>query len=275
MLVLHAVWDNARFYLWAESSVLPLTIPASRGRQAKKPKPKPHPFSVPKEMLRDEMVAIFGQTPSGTETRIFRLPGTKRGPLPSPWLVRDDSGIEQPSGLFPWYIDALAFDPFAAFNLLLDLPVHPPHGIVFASSLKFWVAAARFSLEIIAREQFAPMARDGRTLWAPVIDDEDQRRINMLSKSLPHSCRAFEEQSGSKKKSRKKSRQKDESNPQQLVMSFINRQLMPLCAGPSGPKRPISSHTSAIDLPRSHLCHINFFKPSSMKILHSKPQPES
>jgi SNF2 family DNA or RNA helicase len=223
MLVLHAVWDNARFYLWAESSVLTLTIPASRGRQAKKPKPRPHPFSVPKEMLRDEMVAIFGQTPSGTETRIFRLPGTKRGPLPSPWLVRDDSGIEQPSGLFPWYIDALAFDPFAAFNLLLDLPVHPPHGIVFASSLKFWVAAARFSLEIIAREQFAPMARDGRTLWAPVIDDEDQRRINMLSKSLPHSCRAFEEQSGSKKKSRKKSRQKDESNPQQLVMSFINQ----------------------------------------------------
>jgi len=170
-------------------------------------------------MLLDEMEAIFGQTPSGIETRIFRLPATKKGPLPSPWLVRKDRVLEEPSGLFPWYIDTLAFDPYAAFNLLLDLPVHPPHGIVFGSSLKFWIVAARFSLEIIAREQFAPTIRDGRALWIPVIDEEGQKRVHMLSKALPSCCLAFEVQTGPKKRSRKR----DESKPQQLVMSFINQ----------------------------------------------------
>lgn len=219
MLVLHAIWDNPRFYLWAESSALPLKVQSSRGRQPKKPKPRSHPFSVPGEMLHDEIAAIFGQMASGTETKIFALPGSKREPVPSPWLIRDDRDLEKTSGLLPWYIDTLIFDPHAAFNLLLDLPVHPPHGIVFGRSLQFWIVAARFSLEIIAREQFAPTVKDGDALWVPVIDEEDQNRVQTLSMAIPPICLAFEEQS----RSRKKSRQIDESNPQKLVMSFINQ----------------------------------------------------
>lgn len=220
MLVLHALWDTARFNLWAESSVLPLTVPSSRGRQPTKSKPRPHPFSVPDKMLSEELADIFGQASSGIKTRTFRLPSTKRGPIPSPWLVRDDIVLEQPSGLFPWYTETLTFDPYAALNLLLDLPVHPPHGIAFGSSLQFWILAARFTLEIVARQQFAPTVREGSALWVPIIDEEDENRLQILSKALPPSCQAFEVQSGSRKRTR--SREKDKSKPLQLVMSFIN-----------------------------------------------------
>jgi len=169
-------------------------------------------------MLSEELADIFGHLPSGIETRTFRLPATKKGPLPSPWLVRDDVVLEQPSGLFPWYTETLTFDPYPALNLLLDLPVHPPHGIAFGSSLQFWILAARFSLEIVARGQYAPAVRDGIALWVPIIDEEDQNRLQMLSKALPPSCLAFEEQS----RPGSRSREKYESKALKLVISFIN-----------------------------------------------------
>jgi len=180
-------------------------------------------------MLRDEIETIFGPTPTGIETKTFLLPGAKRGPLASPWLIREDSASEEPLGLSPWNIDALAFDPLPALDLLLDLPASPPHGIVFGNSLRFWIEAARFSLELIAREQFAPTLRDGRAHWMPVTDEEDRKRVHMLSKAMPPSSRAFEPDPG--RKSKRRSRGGDapspssSSSPHGLVTSFLDRTL--------------------------------------------------
>jgi len=233
MLVLHAIWDANRLYLWAESSALPASLPTPRGRPPKRPKPKPHPFSVPGMMLQEEVETIFGQTPTGIETKAFLLPGAKRGPLPSPWLIREDSTSEERLGLSPWNVDALAFDPLFALDLLLDLPVSPPHGIVFGNSLRFWIEAARFALELIAREQFAPTLRDGRAHWMPVTDEEDRRRVHMLSKAMPPSSRAFEPDSGRRSKGGSRggdgpspsSSSSSSSSPRSLVTSFIDRTL--------------------------------------------------
>ena len=46
MQVLHAAWDGDRFYLWPESSTMPMTAARIRGREPKKPKPRAHPFSL-------------------------------------------------------------------------------------------------------------------------------------------------------------------------------------------------------------------------------------
>ncbi|MDF0591835.1 DEAD/DEAH box helicase [Candidatus Methanocrinis natronophilus] len=217
MLVLHGIWDRSSFHLWAESSALPAAVKPSRGRVSKT-KPRPHPFAVPKDMLTDEMTAIFGMTPSGAGTIVCRLPATKKGPLPSPGLIRDDRIDEEPSGLSPWFIDALAFDPLSALHTLLDLPVHPPPGIAFAGSLEFWTTAARFALELVAREQFAPVAIDGIARWRPIIDEDDRSRLQTLAKSLPAACLAFEEEISS----RRRSQQKCGPDPHHLVTSFID-----------------------------------------------------
>ena len=217
MLVLHGIWDRSCFHLWAESSALPAAVKPSRGRISKK-KPRPHPFAVPQDMLNDEMATIFGMNPTGAEPITCRLPATKKGPLPSPQLIREDRADEEPSGLSPWLIDALAFDPPSALDTLLDMPVHPPPGIVFASSLRFWIIAARFSLELIAREQFAPVAIEGKARWRPIIDEDDQARLKTLAKALPSACLAFEEENPS----RKRSQQKAGLDPLHLVTSFID-----------------------------------------------------
>ncbi|MGC9515815.1 DEAD/DEAH box helicase, partial [Methanocrinis sp.] len=216
MLVLHAIWDRSSLRLWAESSALPAAVKPSRGRIPKK-KPRPHPFAVPIDMLNDEMATIFGMNPTGAEPITCRLPATKKGPLPSPGLIRDDLIDQEPSGLSPWLIDALAFDPPSALDTLLDLPVHPPPGIVFASSLEFWITAARFSLELIAREQFAPIAIEGKARWRPIIDEDDQTRLQTLAKSLPPACLAFEEETSSRKEPRKAG-----PDPLHLVTGFID-----------------------------------------------------
>ena len=213
MLAIHAVWDCERLHIWSESSVLPLTVALSRGRPAKNPLPKPHPFTVPGRMLRDEIEVALETAPSGSGTITCLLPSTKRGPLPSPWLIREDGPIEKPSRLSPWSIDSATFDPCSALDLLIDLPVHPPHGLAFAPSLRFWIEAARLALEIIAKEQFAPTIRDGSAAWVPVIDEGERERIEILKEALPPSARSFAEAS----------EHEGETLPDRLVRSFIER----------------------------------------------------
>jgi len=94
MQVLHALWGNAasgKLYLWAESSTLPLSAPAHRGRKPKKPKPRAHPFTLARDELKEAIRGIyeqtflksakhFDQTFSKFETKTFLLPSTKKGP---------------------------------------------------------------------------------------------------------------------------------------------------------------------------------------------------
>ncbi|MEI6104384.1 MAG: hypothetical protein WCP70_10605 [Methanothrix sp.] len=47
MQVLHSLWDTETFYIWAESSALPLSVGKSDGRRKKHPSAHPHPFALP------------------------------------------------------------------------------------------------------------------------------------------------------------------------------------------------------------------------------------
>jgi SNF2 family DNA or RNA helicase len=214
MLVLHASWDAVKLHIWAESSVLPLNAERIRGRPPKRPKPRPHPFTLPGDELYEEITSIFGEVPSSIDPISFFLPSAKKGPLPSPWLIREDHITEKAAGLLVWKIDTLAFDPLPAFNLLNDMPAHPPHGFAMADSLRFWMEAASLSLELITREQFVPTVKAGRAVWTAVIFEEDSKRLNLLSESLPPSCRAYYEADESQPRS-----------PLELVKSFIDGML--------------------------------------------------
>lgn len=218
MLVLHAAWDNDRFFLWAESSSLPPNAHGNRGRQpnTKKLKSRAHPFSLARDELREAIERISGnfsdQTSPKFETKKLLIPSAKKGPLPSPWLIREeDYNTEKATGLAEWDIETLIFDPYSTFDLLLGLPEDPPHGFVFGSSLRFWIEVAKFSLELIIREQFIPsiQEKDGsfRALWEMAIGEEDEERVLMLSKAMPPSCRASP----------------TSQLPVEMVLTFINR----------------------------------------------------
>jgi len=224
MQVLHAVWDGNKggLFLWAESSTMPTAVPKSRGRKPKKPKIKTHPFALPATELRELIGDISDKTclkSAKFEKRTFLLPSTQKGPLPSPWLIRedeDDYGTDKATGLAGWNIEALLFEPYSAFNFLVGLPEQPSRGFAFGSSLRFWIGAAKFSLELIARQQFTPSIKVGehdfRAAWEAVITEEDSERVQALVEAMPPSCRAFSD--------------KDKSqllSPAGLVLSFVNQ----------------------------------------------------
>ncbi|NYT02225.1 MAG: DEAD/DEAH box helicase [Methanosarcinales archaeon] len=190
MLVLHAVWDGARFHLWAESSTLRGETPAHRGRPPARARSGPHPFILPGPALREIVDILLKHPPQSVEKISLRLPGTPWGPLPSPWLA-SENGPEKPTALVEVEVETVAFEPAEALDLLLDTPPRPPQGLVYADSLRFWTEAARFSLELLSREQFAPGISRGRAMWKAVIDGQDMDRFDLLSQAMPPGCRAL------------------------------------------------------------------------------------
>jgi len=234
MQVLHAIWDTGRLHLWAESSALPLTVPPRRGRPPKKAKPKAHPFSLPGNVLRDVIVDTFGGTPSAIATGTFLLPSTRKGPLPSPWLILEDDCVsEKATTLSAWNIEMLVFDAHHAFDLLLGLPAHPPHGIAFGGTLGFLIEAAIFSLELIAREQFVPAIKGNAAVWKAVISGDDLERVHTLAEAMPPACRAFAPQDDDGLEAAAQSQSPSSTSPpshssslppspRDLIMSFID-----------------------------------------------------
>ena len=205
MQVLHSLWDTKTFYIWAESSALPLPSADSSDNRNRK-----HPFALPGRELKDHLSKTFRLDGSRVETLILRLPSGKNGPLPSPWLLREDFVSEKPSTLGDCTVPALAFPPCSALDLLLDMPVHPLQGTAYADSMRFWSQLALFSLELVSREQFVPTIRAGMALWKAVIDEADLKRLGIFFESMPPSCLGFG------------SLQTPQPSPGSLVTSFVD-----------------------------------------------------
>jgi SNF2 family DNA or RNA helicase len=205
MLVLHSIWDMETFCLWAESSLLPLAArksslanssPNPSGNPSENPSdnsselPAPHPFALSGLGLKSHLSSAndFRLQGESVQTLTLRLPSSKKGPLPSPWLLRDDSLPEKATSLRGWTVQALAQKAPDALAPLLDLPVSPSPGMAFADSLSFYSRLALFSLELVAREQFRPALIKGKAKWTAVIDEEDEARLEIFVASLPPSC---------------------------------------------------------------------------------------
>jgi SNF2 family DNA or RNA helicase len=209
MQVLHSIWDAETFYIWGESSALPLSS-ADKSGNRKKQHPPSHPFALPGIELKDLLSEIFHWSGDGcrVEAPTLLLPAGIFGPLPSPWLLREDYISEKPSLLGAYLVPALGLEPGSALDLLLDMPTHPPPGTAYADSMLFWSELALFSLELVSREQFVPAVRKGRALWKAVIDEPDVERLNIFIRSLPPSCLGL--QPGPM------------ATPSRLVHSFVN-----------------------------------------------------
>jgi len=194
MHVLHSLWDTKSFYLWAESSALPLTSAAPRNRSKKSPPPEsashpsPHPFALPPTDLSEHIHKIFPSNGAQAQTLVLRLPGGRADPLPSPWLLREDYVPEKPSCIVNCTVPVLAYDPGPALDLLLDLPVHPPPGTAFADSMLFWSQLALLSLELVSRELFVPAVRGTGAVWRAVVDEPAQKHLAVFLESMPPSC---------------------------------------------------------------------------------------
>lgn len=205
MIVLHAIWNTVTGQLdvWAESS----TVPKQRG---KKSQSRVHPFACSPQSLLEalEKVSECVFESADSKTLVMNLPSTARSPVPSPELVTEHDQV--PTRLTLWEVPVLVLDPYKALNFLLSLPDHPPHGVAFSSSLRFWIEAARFSLELMTRKCFVPTVtlKDNTFLeafWEVRIPDEDER-FCALVQAMPPVCRAFT----------------DGGIPEEILLHFLN-----------------------------------------------------
>jgi hypothetical protein len=186
MHVLHSLWDTEAFYIWAESSALPLV---NQGSSASNEGIRAHPFSLPGKELKTKISGAFHLNGAKTRALILRIPSGKNGPLPSPWLLREDYISEKPAGLIECAVDALAIEPDLAAKFLLDLPVHPPESVLYADSMRFWSRLALYSLELVAKEQFVPAVGERYSLWKAVMDETDLERLDRFSKPCHQAAR--------------------------------------------------------------------------------------
>jgi SNF2 family DNA or RNA helicase len=210
MQVLHSLWDTEIFHIWSESSALPLEIAARNKRHRK---PLPHPFALTATELKRHLSGSFMLDGSEIGALTLQLPCGKGGlgPLPSPWLLREDYLPQKAVGLIDCTITTLALKPDRALDLLLGATHQLKDGLILADSMLFWSKLALFSMELVAREQFVPAISEGRSLWKPVLDYADQDRLNIFFSSIPPSCLASI------------SLQAARVSPSLLVSSFLDR----------------------------------------------------
>lgn len=247
MIVLHAIWDNTTLekpglYIWAEDSTFAQKSdrPPTTRRKSSKTKAAPaslHPFAAQADFLKlalAEVIPAKFLAEAIPHTFSLRLPSDSGGPLSSPELILEqERGRTGTVELAGWEIPGLAFTPEQALDLLLKLPAQSSTNVTFGNSIRFWVEAAKFFLELLVRQSFAPAIlktlKNGKTAyragWKIGLDEEaDQARLETLQKAMPPVCRAFVPNPNSSKAARA-DKVAQQITPSELLNDFLNQTL--------------------------------------------------
>src|SRR5205823_1535467 len=108
------------------------------------------------------------------------LPTVDGRPVPS-------SEAAEEAQLTPIEFDAVKLAPVdAMFHLLTMDPDEQ-----MSDDLRYWRTAARFTLELLARERYVPSIDERNTAnWQPVLTGSDRNRFVRLARAIPPVCRA-------------------------------------------------------------------------------------
>jgi SNF2 family DNA or RNA helicase len=191
-VVVHGNWLPRvnRFFLWGET----------RG-EARLLAPH-HPYQVLPDRIETDLLAPLsdpGLRPEFERERVtLLLPTVGETPIPSPELLLERNG---PSGasprLAPWILSGLALSPESALDWLVMLPMEEeldPHRFRLGAGLRYWSVAARFALELLARQRFLPalVPEDATTVsrWEPLVEKEIDR-FDALREAMPPVCRSL------------------------------------------------------------------------------------
>ncbi|MBI3961734.1 MAG: DEAD/DEAH box helicase [Deinococcus sp.] len=205
MVALHGAWlpsgsepSAGHLFIWGETTQ-PVSV--RRGRR-KRAVPGPHPFQATPEEVWAWLSRLDGVPAEPVlQTCILLLPSGTEAPQASPALIGGGSlggEITEPI-LTPWEVRGVVLSVPQAMALAF-LGGEVVDGVVLGADLRFWGVAARFALELLARQRFVPTLtcweRDGgeefHAVWEPVLDDPgDAERIALLADAMPAVCRAL------------------------------------------------------------------------------------
>ena len=137
-----------------------------RGKQPEEQQPQRHPFALPHDPLQEAISELVGSLlckSVGSSRLRLSLPSTAMAPQSSPELMLEKEPIDlKATGFKLWEVATLTLEPGNALDFLLALPNVAPRSIAFGSSLRFWMEAARFAFELIARQAYIPALEETR-----------------------------------------------------------------------------------------------------------------
>lgn len=201
MVRLHANWFRGQLHLWGEATEPRAHPGASEERQgagggaatAQAIASDPLALLSPGE-LRDRLgdvcdALLVAEAAVGRLTLL--VPHCDGRPMASG--SASDGG---PADLRELPVETLTFAPADAVDVLISLPAGGS-AVSAADSFLFWSRAARFVLELLARQRFVPdIHRDGpgqfRGFWRVVVDDQPAAgRLRLLIEAMPPVCRSL------------------------------------------------------------------------------------
>jgi superfamily II DNA or RNA helicase len=193
VLVVHGGWvpgagRPGRLVLWAEDPSLPLT-------STSRAKARPHPFAASGEAI----IEAIGLPTLSAGSGSVLLPGTGRGPVPSP-----ETGAEPPSRgvrLSPWTVPLLSVPGDAATAVLGMLAEPEPSAPwVAGSSLRYLALLAGFSCDLARRGRMLPQLvvedRVPAARWRPVLTGADTATYRDFAAGMPPVVRAVDSADG-------------------------------------------------------------------------------
>jgi len=204
MFILHVGWlvsapaDKTRgLVVWAETDQK-TDLSSRKGASA-------HPFSASPRALRRVLAEwmpaaefLVKQRASDYTANVW-LPSRDNTPQVSlPLLNVPQPDTNAAFKLAAWQVEMLRFEPDEALALLAALPPDQDEmpGVRAGADARYWRAAGKFALELIARQRFVPtlIDEDGKflALWQPLLDEpDDAARVTRLVNALPPLCRAY------------------------------------------------------------------------------------
>jgi SNF2 family DNA or RNA helicase len=217
VLVVHGAWVGSSLALWAEDPGLPRTTASRAGRRA-------HPFAASARALAATLTARPVAVPSAEQPEggddsddirdalaeaahrelILHLPGTAKGPHPSPESGSTGGGTGGDAGaatsargvrLGTWGVPALVLPAGAALGALAALAEPDPDGPwTAAASLRYLGVLAGYACDLSRRGRMLPqlVAEDDgwAARWRPVLTGADAAAFRDFAAAMPPVCRA-------------------------------------------------------------------------------------
>ena len=201
--ILHGAWiadpqgDADRvFFVWAERAA---RAPRTKGQGARV---RRHPYGATTIEIADLLAAYVPDVDWRAAERLTRvavLPSTQGAPVVPRWLLDEALEEEGEVTLLPWRVEGVGVPVLDMLYVLAALPLRghdlpSPHRL--GPDIRFWGQAAKFALELLARQRYVPglRATNGsvHAAWLPVWDDDhDAERLSALAQGMPPACRAL------------------------------------------------------------------------------------
>jgi SNF2 family DNA or RNA helicase len=186
-------------HIWAESTDVPFFEQSEQSSEAVQT--RKHPFVLPHAALREALGNFIGGPlliRAEQNTLSLRLPSTAKAPTHSPELLVEVP-LENATSLKWWDVETLAFSDSLMLDLLLALPDNAPYDVAYGSSLRFWLAVAKFAFELLTKQSFVPTLQEtkqGRNtlyqaVWRAFLSPEDTERMRVLTQAMPPLCWSF------------------------------------------------------------------------------------